>query len=106
MFLSDEDKSKPRVFNKTGMEAIPEDAVYIGRGSPWGNPFRIGPDGSREQVVNKFRVYLRNNPKLVEEAKRALTGKSLVCYCKPLGCHGDVWLEFLYGEEYARRKLF
>eukprot|EP00974_Lingulodinium_polyedra_P098607 9557112-Lingulodinium_polyedra.AAC.1 len=53
--------------------------VYIGRGgkgirpSVWGNPFRIGRDGSREEVVQKFEVLCRKNGK-AEEA-RSLLGK-------------------------------
>lgn len=31
--------------------------VYIGRGSPFGNPFQIGRDGDRKQVIEKYRVY-------------------------------------------------
>ena len=32
--------------------------VYIGRGSKWGNPYRIGEDGTREEVIEKYRLYL------------------------------------------------
>ena len=28
--------------------------VYIGRGSKWGNPFRIGADGDRVEVIRKY----------------------------------------------------
>ncbi len=27
--------------------------VYIGRGSKWGNPFHIGKDGNRKEVIDK-----------------------------------------------------
>jgi len=64
--------------------------VYIGRPSKWGNPFVIGPDGTREDVVKKFEEYLMLNPKLMEAAKQELKGKDLVCFCAPLSCHGDV----------------
>jgi hypothetical protein len=64
--------------------------VYIGRPSKWGNPFVIGPDGTREDVVRKFEEYLMLNPVLIEDAKRELKGKDLVCFCAPLSCHGDV----------------
>lgn len=67
--------------------------VYIGRGSPWGNPFRIGPDGPREEVIEKYRQYLwqriKTDPSLIDKLI-ALDGKSLGCYCAPLPCHGDV----------------
>lgn len=64
--------------------------VYIGRPSKWGNPFVIGTDGTREDVVRKFEEYLRSNPALMEAAKRELRDKDLVCFCAPLACHGDV----------------
>jgi hypothetical protein len=64
--------------------------VYIGRPSKWGNPFVIGPDGTREDVVRKFEKYLHANPELLEAAKLELRGKDLVCFCAPLACHGDI----------------
>ena len=32
--------------------------IYIGRGSPYGNPFVIGKDVTREEVIEKFRLFL------------------------------------------------
>ena len=49
---------------------IPQGAVYIGRGSFWGNPFVIGKDGTRDEVCEKHAEYLRN---MVRSAKAALT---------------------------------
>jgi len=68
-------------------------AVYIGRGSKWGNPFMIGKDGNRAEVVAKHREWLLSQPLLVEQAKKELPGKDLLCFCKPLACHGDFLLE-------------
>ena len=42
----------PTVFNK--YHKPPSTAVYIGRGSPWGNPFVIGKDGDRDTVCDKY----------------------------------------------------
>jgi hypothetical protein len=64
--------------------------VYIGRGSKWGNPFVIGKDGGRDEVIEKYRGYLMNHPELIEDARKELRGKVLGCFCKPLPCHGDV----------------
>jgi hypothetical protein len=64
--------------------------VYIGRGGPFGNPFKIGRDGTREQVIEKFESWLRTQPALVEQVKRELKNKRLGCWCSPLACHGDV----------------
>ncbi len=32
--------------------------VYVGRPSKWGNPFREGRDGTREEVVVKHREWI------------------------------------------------
>jgi len=69
--------------------------VYIGRGSVWGNPFRIGPDGTREEVIAKYRARFYSLENLQCLAKVELAGKTLVCHCKPLACHGDVLAEYL-----------
>lgn len=69
--------------------------IYIGRPSKWGNPYKIGKDGTREEVIEQYRNYLLfNNPKLMRELYE-LQGKTLGCYCKPLPCHGDVLVEFV-----------
>ncbi len=68
--------------------------VYIGRGSIWGNPFVIGKDGSRDEVIEKYRSYLKAKPELLSRIYE-LDGKVLGCYCKPAACHGDVLVEIL-----------
>ncbi len=79
----------PRVLNKR-TDKIPPDAVLIDRSTKWGNPFKIGPDGSRDEVVRKYKFWLLSQPELVEEVKRELAGKNLVCWCVPKYCHGIV----------------
>lgn len=72
--------------------------IYIGRASPrrrlkaskFANPFKIGRDGDRAQVLEKYRNYLRSRPDLIEAARRELRGKVLGCWCKPEACHGDI----------------
>lgn len=73
--------------------------VYIGRPSPWGNPYKIGQDGTRQEVLAKFRTYLDKHPQLVRQARVALKGKRLGCYCHPLPCHGDIWVQYIEGME-------
>jgi len=63
--------------------------VYIGRPSKWGNPFQIGPDGNREEVIEKHLKWLLNQPELVKQCKEELKGKVLGCWCAPKACHGD-----------------
>lgn len=66
--------------------------IYIGRPSIWGNPFVIGKDGTREEVIKKYRKYILNNIELKKQLKY-LKGKVLGCWCKPKVCHGDVLAE-------------
>ena len=68
--------------------------VYIGRGSKWGNPFVIGKDGTREEVINKYEKYLLNSPELLNSLHE-LKGKTLGCFCKPKACHGDVLVKYI-----------
>jgi len=63
--------------------------VYIGRPSKWGNPFLIGKDGTREEVIEKYKDYLHGNVKLLNDLWE-LKDKRLGCWCAPSICHGDV----------------
>lgn len=87
---------KCTVVNKRNHKATPND-VYIGRPSKWGNPFVIGRDGNREQVITKYCVWLANNDELKADLPE-LKGKTLVCWCKPHECHGDVLAALVNGE--------
>lgn len=78
-----------KVLNKHIM-AVPREAVYIGRPSKWGNPFQIGRDGTRKEVIEKFATYIVNSPLMNDLYE--LKNKDLVCFCAPLPCHGDVLL--------------
>jgi len=66
--------------------------VYIGRPSKWRNPFVIGKDGNREEVIEKYKKWLLNNKELMADLWE-LRGKILACWCAPQSCHGDVLLE-------------
>jgi hypothetical protein len=73
--------------------------VYIGRGSEFGNPYAIGFDGDRDEVIRKFaydfeRDFLRGGAELKEKLKQ-FKGKRLGCHCAPAPCHGDVLAEYL-----------
>ena len=91
-----------KVLNKR--DAGASAGIYIGRGSAWGNPYVIGKDGDRAEVIEKYRVHAYN--KWVEDQGygidwlEPLKGKDLVCFCAPLACHGDVLLEMI-GESNA-----
>ena len=66
--------------------------VRIGRPSKWGNPFVIGRDGNRKDVVAKYRAWVVTQPHLMS-ALHELRGKRIGCYCAPIECHGDVLAE-------------
>jgi hypothetical protein len=72
------------------------DEVYIGRAtlgypaSKWANPFKIGEDGTREDVIAKYEAWLHQQPELLA-ALPELRGKTLLCWCKTgEACHGHV----------------
>lgn len=66
--------------------------LFIGRPSKWGNPFAIGRDGSRADVIAKYRAWIGAQPALMN-ALDELRGRDLICWCAPLACHGDVLIE-------------
>ena len=68
--------------------------VYIGRGSKWGNPYIIGKDGTREEVMKKYKKYIMNEPVLLSSLYQ-LDGKVLGCWCRPKSCHGDVLVKLI-----------
>ena len=70
------------------------DYVYIGRGSKWGNPYLIGKDGTRDEVIIKYEQYIRGKPELLADLPK-LVGETLGCYCHPKKCHGDILVKLL-----------
>jgi hypothetical protein len=69
--------------------------VRIDRRSKWGNPFKIGPDGTRDEVIAKYHDYILARPELLARMHAELDGRTLGCWCKPLACHGDILVELL-----------
>ena len=63
--------------------------VYIGRPSKWGNPYTIGPDGTRPEVLQKYKQWLLEGEGRDLDISE-LRGKRLGCYCHPKACHGDL----------------
>jgi hypothetical protein len=89
-----------------------ENNVYIGRAgvvfinkerfpknaSIFANPYKIGKDGTREEVIQKYKVYITNkisSDDLYMKELQKLKGMILGCWCKPENCHGDVLLELI-----------
>lgn len=78
------------------------DVVYVGRAmhrggwhlpaSPFASPFRPGVDGTRSEVLEKYRTWLLDQPSLLARLPE-LRGKRLGCWCVPLPCHAQVLAE-------------
>lgn len=102
-----------------GCWRMPGGAVYVGRGSRWGNPFRVGelntyatseehPDGTpmdRQDAVDLFaaRVAMEDifrDGALSAVVQAHLAGKDLACWCRlDQPCHADVLLKLANADE-------
>jgi hypothetical protein len=75
--------------------------VYVGRAGKglsgeFGNPIPLEQESDRTDVLARYREYLeeRITHDLDFRAKvKALAGKTLVCFCSPKPCHGDILAE-------------
>lgn len=86
------------------MNKAPAYDVYIGRGSIFGNPYEIGIDGTRAEVLERYKKWLNhiaNDDRFILELDK-LQDKVLGCFCKPEMCHGDVIVEFLKEREWNK----
>jgi hypothetical protein len=75
---------------------LPPNTVVVSRPSKWGNPFKVGRDGTAKECVDRYaaRIGILTNA-IVQE----LRGKNLACWCKlydekglRVPCHADVLL--------------
>ena len=81
------------VINRKNQPMTNTGSVYVGRPSPFGNPFRIGSDGTRAEVIAKYEAYARD--RIAHDSRfradvKGLYGRTLSCWCAPLKCHADV----------------
>ena len=60
----------------------------VHRGTQFGNPYRIGLDGGRAEVIAKYAALLRRGDLL--QRVGPLAGHALGCYCAPRACHADL----------------
>ncbi|KKN16938.1 hypothetical protein LCGC14_0970960 [marine sediment metagenome] len=100
----------PKVLNKR-RDKIPPEAIYVGRPSKWGNPYKIGdkiPSTFKElrpltriDCVVIHSLWILGGPGEGDRLKDIgeLRGKDLVCWCSPLPCHADILLELANKEE-------
>lgn len=92
--------------------------VYIGRAgvifinkqrfpkkaSNFANPFKIGKNGTREEVIDKYREYIMlklDNDISLQQELISMKNKNLGCWCSPDMCHGHVLLELI--ETYSHK---
>ena len=80
---------------------MPGNAIYVGRPSEYGNPFRLPQALASRRLTSEVRLafvdlyakWLQGEPRLVAKVKAELKGKNLVCWCSlSEACHADVLL--------------
>lgn len=70
--------------------------VYIGRGTPLGNPHQVTEVVSRQEAIALYKQHLWRliqRGTITLDYLRSLDGKKLGCSCYPKACHGDVVVE-------------
>lgn len=75
--------------------------VDIRRPRKWGNPFQIGIDGTRSEVIQKFHDWIITQPDLINNLHE-LQGKRLGCWCAPKPCHGDILKQLVEEAKYKQ----
>lgn len=71
---------------------MPTGAVYVGRPTRWGNPWRVEELGA-DEAVERYRAELLADPCRVALVRRELGGRDLACWCRLTAiCHADVLL--------------
>lgn len=71
------------------------------------NRFKIGRDGSREEVIAKYEKELRlrvENDDEFRQSLLSLKNKTLGCWCKPGACHGDIIVKIVKEIEEESKK--
>jgi len=79
---------------------------YVGRAAPrqglaasaFGNPYRVDVDGTRAEVIERYREWILTRPELLSRLHE-LRGRVLACWCKPEACRGDVLAELVDADE-------
>ena len=86
-------RNEPRLREEFEYAQVVNSTVLIDRRTKWGNPYKLGDDGDREQVIARYREDLWCRLQAGEvslEELADLDGCWLACWCEPLPCHGDV----------------
>ena len=94
--LMQSDNTQPKVLNLKHLNGvIPDNAIYVGRGrgSKWGNPYKINKRTNRELAISLYQNYIDDKIASNQIDIIELRGKDLVCWCAPLPCHADYLLQ-------------
>ena len=92
---AEEPKAPHRVQYTRGLK-LPNDTIYVGRPSPYGNPYKMASEADRDRVIALYRAHIRARLKRQPMFLEALRGKNLACWCElEKKCHADVLLEML-----------
>jgi len=76
-------------------KTLPPGAMYVGRPSRWGNPYKIGIL-TRAEVLRLYRVRLEEKLREGSIDLSPLYGKDLACACSlSEDCHADILLEYI-----------
>lgn len=92
---------------------MPDGAIYVGRGSRWGNPYRVGDPHpifgwpmKAFEVVALYRALVEPHVLLLRVMDGSPRGHDLVCWCPlvdenghRIPCHADVLLELANPQE-------
>jgi len=85
---------------------MPPNTIYVGRPSKWGNPFKIGVDGSREEVLRRYRTWVMEKVSQRPDFLAPLRGKNLACFCRITDpCHADILLELANPGSFVGQEL-
>ena len=88
---------------------MPRNTVSVARPGPWGNPFKVGRDGTRAECFDLYIklmagfICLGSGASVADQRKtrshamrniKKLRGKNLACWCAKDGkrCHADLLL--------------
>lgn len=78
------------VLNAHVVGRAPPGAVYVGRPSDFGNPFRLTDEAGRGATLDDYAAWLSGRADLVARMRAELAGRDLVCWCAPRPCHAMI----------------
>ncbi len=78
-----------KIYNIRKHFDLGHNVIRVDRGTPWGNPFVMGRDGTRDEVCDKFEAFATKRHAEDPTWLKPLRGKSLACWCAPKRCHAE-----------------